>query len=78
MEANNKSLRLNVLGLFTIEAPVQKMTVKQIILIMVLVMAFIVVMIIILKWYAIPTLGTPITINRICKGIAKIFKSRSP
>ena len=79
METNSKEpIKLNVLGLFTIQAPVKKVTVKQMILIMVVIMAFIIAMTIILKWYAIPVLGGPVAINQIGIGIAKIFRSRSP
>ncbi len=79
METNsNEPLKLSVLGLFNIQAPVKKISVNQMILIMAVIMAFIIIMTLILKWYAIPALGGPVAINQIGIAIAKVFKSRSP
>ncbi len=75
---NTEPFKLNVLNLFTIQAPVKKITVTQMILLIGVIMLFIIAMIIILKWYAIPALGGPVAINKIGIGIGKLFKSRSP
>lgn len=71
-----KSFKLNVLGLFKLES--EEWTVKEVALIMGIVMVFIIAVIILLKIYAIPTLGTPMLMNRIGMGIGKIIKSRAP
>jgi len=71
-----KPFKLNVLGLFTWES--EDWTVKEVALIMAIVMVFILAIIIILKLYAIPTLGTPMLVNKIGSGIQKIIKSRAP
>lgn len=71
-----KPFKLNVLGLFTWES--EHWTVKEVALIMAIVMVFILAIITILKLYAIPTLGTPMLVNKIGTGLQKIIKSRAP
>lgn len=71
-----KPFKLYVLGLFTWES--EDWTVKEVALIMAIVMVFILMIITILKMYAIPTLGTPMLVNKIGSGIQKIIKSRAP
>ena len=71
-----KTLKLNVLGLFKWES--EEWTVKEVAVILVLVMAFVIAIIIVLKVYAIPALGTPVLMDKIGTGISKITKSRSP
>ena len=81
MTTNNntpESFKLNVLGLFTIQAPVKKITIAQIILIMVLIMAFIITIVWLLKLYAIPALSGTATIGQLKGTITNMIKSRSP
>jgi hypothetical protein len=73
---NKKSFKLNVLGLLKWES--EEWTVKEVALILILVMVFIITIIIVLKVYAIPTLSTPILIDKIGNGLQKIIKSRAP
>lgn len=71
-----KLFKLNVLGLFTWES--EEWTFKEVAIIMLIVMAFILAVIVILKFYAIPALGTPAFINKIGLGLKKIIKPRAP
>lgn len=79
MEAKHKKpFELNVLGLFKFSWESEAWTIKEVILILGMVMIFIITIIILLNVYAIPTLGTPILINKIGVGLRKILKSRAP
>jgi hypothetical protein len=71
-----KPFKLNVLGLFKWES--EDWTVNEIALILTMVMAFTLLMVIILKLYVIPAIGTPTVINKATTLIQKITKSRSP
>jgi hypothetical protein len=70
--------KLNVLGLFTIQAPIKKITIAQIILIMAIIMVFIIIIIWLLKVYAIPALSGTATIGQVKGAISNMIKSRSP
>lgn len=71
-----KTFKLNVLGLFKWES--KEWTVKEVAIILFMVMLFILGIIILLKIYAIPTLGGPILINKISEGITRFSKTRAP
>ena len=71
-----KPIKLSVMGLFKWES--EEWTIQEVALIMGIVMVFILSVIIVLKVYAIPTLGAPMIINKIGTGIGKIIKSRAP
>lgn len=71
--------KLNVLGLFTLETTVEKMCFKKILLLTAVILIFILAVIIVLRWYAIPSLGLPAIVAKISRsGIGKIMKSRAP
>lgn len=72
---NKNPFRFKILGLFEFES--EKCTIN-VVLIIALIMAFILTVIIVLQSYAIPTLGTPMLINKIGVGLGKILKSRAP
>jgi hypothetical protein len=74
--SQKKPFKLNVLGLFKWES--EEWTVKEVALIMGMIMAFILIIIILLKVYAIPTLGAPVVLNQLGIGLGKMLKSRSP
>ena len=71
--------KLNVLGLFTLETPVEGMCFKKILLLTVVILAFILAIIIVLKWYAIPGLSLSSITAKIAKlDVRKLIKSRAP
>ena len=73
---NKKLFKLNVLGLIKWES--EGWTVKEVAFILIIVMVFILAVIIALKIYAIPTMGTPVLINKFIAVVGKIIKSRAP
>jgi hypothetical protein len=75
-EKNKKIFKLSVLGLFKWES--EEYSYKEVAFILGLVMAFIIGIILLLKLYALPTLGTPVLINKAGIVLNKIFKSRAP
>ncbi len=73
---NKKPFKLNALGLLKWES--EDWTVKEVAAILIPIMIFIITIIIILKSYALPTLGTPMLINKASIFLNKIIKSRAP
>ena len=81
METNetDKPFKLNVLGLFTLDTTIKKMSYKEILLLIVVIMVFILAIVFVLKLYAIPGLGLSAITAKISKSaIGKIMKSRAP
>lgn len=71
-----KPFKLNVLGLFKWES--EEWTVKEVAIILAMVMAFILIMVLLLKLYAVPALGTPMAVSKVGIWLGKITKSRAP
>ena len=70
---------LNLLGLFSLKTKVKEMTFAQLMVFVTIILAFLLAVIIVLRWYAVPTVGVPAILSQIPKlGIGRIFKARSP
>ena len=70
---------LNLLGLFSLKTKVKEMTFAQLMVFIMVIMLFLLAAFMVLKSYALPTIGVPAILSQIPKlGIGKIFKSRSP
>jgi hypothetical protein len=79
--STKKPFKLNVLGLFNLEA--EDWTVAELAAILGMIMLFVLLVIILLKIYAIPILGTGSALKKAIVVLSKlknanIFKSRSP
>ena len=74
-EEIKKPLKLNVMGLFSLETENHKLW--ELLLIILIVMAFVLAVLFILKMYAIPVLGVPGIVKQ-AGVLIKALKSRSP
>ncbi len=75
VNSTKKPFRLNVLGLFNLET--ENMKTWELLLVLVVVMAFVLTIIVLLKGYSIPVLSIPSIIRKSNK-ILRFFKSRDP
>ena len=78
-EKKTEQSELNLLGLFSLKTKVQKMTFKQLMLFISIILVFVLIALMILGPFALPTMGIPAILSQIPKlAVGKIFKSRSP
>lgn len=78
-QKKTKLTELNLLGLFSLKTGVKEMTFIQLMIFITVILLFLLGSFMILKWYAVPTIGVPAALTQISKlGIGKVFKSRSP
>jgi hypothetical protein len=71
--------KLNVLGLFTLDTTMEKLSFWRLILLIAVIMIFILGVVLLLKSYAIPGLGLSAITAKISKlDIRKLIKSRAP
>lgn len=78
-QKKTEQTEFNLLGLFSLKTKVQEMTFKQLMIFITVILLFLLAAFLVLKSYALPTIGIPAALSQIQKlGIRKIFKSRSP